>query len=425
MDVGPRLAPAPYVATLRRPFTRLPVYPFTRLPVYPFTRLPVYPSTVHVFVVTNDFPPRIGGINYYVDQLMRRFPAGTVTIFTSRYAGWEAFDREYPHDVIRLDTEMMLPTPAVRRRLHDELRGRKPDVVVFGATWPLGHMGPGIRKKLDIPYLGFTHGLELTGALVPGLMRSIGRHASMLTAASDWARRKLEPAFGWQDRHMRVLPSGIDTERFHPAVSDAVVRERHALGSRPVVCCVSRLVPRKGQDMLIRALPAIARQVPDVRLLIVGIGPYEAALRRLAATAGVSDRVVFAGAASYEELAAYFRAGDVFAMPCRVRWFGFDIEALGAVFLQGAAVGRPVIAGATGGAPETVIHGKTGLAVNPTRPEPLVEAITPLLLDPARAAAMGRAGAEWMHAEWSWDHMAGRLKGMLGEITGRSGQLSR
>ena len=377
----------------------------------PFTRLPV-----QVFVVTNDFPPRIGGINYYVDQLMRRFPPGTVTVFSSRYTGWEAFDREYPHEVIRLDTEMMLPTPAVRRRLHDELRSRKPDVVVFGATWPLGHMGPGIRTKLDIPYLGFTHGLELTGALVPGLMRPIGRYASMLTAASRWSKGKLEPAFGWEGR-MPVLPSGIDTERFHPGVSDAAVRERHALGSLPVICCVSRLVPRKGQDMLIRALPAIARQVPEVRLLIVGVGPYDASLRKLAASTGVSDRVIFAGAASYEELAAYFRAGDVFAMPCRVRWFGFDIEALGAVFLQGAAVGRPVIAGATGGATEAVIHGKTGLAVDPTRPEPLVEAITPLLLDRDRAEAMGKAGAQWMHTEWTWDHMAGRLKGMLAGIT--------
>jgi len=374
---------------------------------------------VHVFVVTNDFPPRIGGINYYVDQLMRRFPAGTVTVFSSRYAGWEAFDRAYPHEVIRLDTEMMLPTPAVRRRLHDELRSRKPDVVVFGATWPLGHLGPAIRTKLDMPYLGFTHGLELTGALVPGLLRNIGRHAGMLTAASQWSRKKLESAFGWQDRHMPMLPSGIDIERFHPGVSDAVVRERHALGSRPVICCVSRLVPRKGQDLLIRALPAIARSIPEVRLLIVGVGPYEASLRKLAVSTGVADRVVFAGAASYAELAAYFRAGDVFAMPCRLRWFGFDVEALGAVFLQGAAVGRPVIAGDSGGAPETVIHGKTGLVVDPTRTEPITEAITSLLLDRDRAEAMGRAGAEWMHTDWTWDHMADRLKTLLVQATSR------
>jgi phosphatidylinositol alpha-1,6-mannosyltransferase len=370
---------------------------------------------MHVFVVTNDFPPRIGGINYYVDQLMRRFPPGSVTIFTSKFAGWQEFDRDYPHDVIRLETEMMLPTPAVRRRLHDELRSRKPDIVAFGATWPLGHMGPAIKRKLGIPYFGFTHGLELTGALVPGLLRHIGRHASLLTSASEWSRKKLEPAFGLEGR-MPVLPSGIDTERFHPDISDAVVRERHQLGNAPVICCVSRLVPRKGQDMLIRALPAIRREVPDARLLIVGVGPYEKALRKLAADTRVADRVVFVGAAPYEELAAYFRAGDVFAMPCRLRWFGFDVEALGAVFLQGASVGRPVIVGNSGGAPEALIPGETGLLVDPTNPEPIAEAITALLTDRTRAERMGRAGAEWVHREWTWEHMSDRLKGFLARL---------
>lgn len=373
------------------------------------------PLPVHLFVVTNDFPPRIGGINYYVDQMMRRFTPGTVTIFTSRFAGWEAFDREYPHDVIRLETEMMLPSPAVRRRLHQELRARKPDVVVFGATWPLGHMGPAIKRKLGIPYAGFTHGLELTGTLVPGLLRHIGRDAALLTAVSEWARKALGPAFGWDGR-MELLPSGIDTDLFHPGVSDALVRERHALGSAPVICCVSRLVARKGQDLLIRALPAVARQVPGARLLIVGVGPYEKALRKLAADTGVADRVIFTGAAPYAELPAYFRAGDVFAMPCRLRWLGFDVEALGAVFLQGAAVGRPVIAGNSGGAPEAVKPGETGLVVDPTRPEPLAEAITSLLLDRERAERMGRAGAEWVHREWTWEHMAERLKGFLARI---------
>jgi len=372
---------------------------------------------MHIFVVTNDFPPRIGGINYYVDQMMRRFPPGTVTIFSSRFAGWEAFDREYPHDVIRLDTEMMLPTPAVRRRLHDELGARKPDVVAFGATWPLGHMGPAIKRKLDIPYVGFTHGLELTGTLVPGLLRHIGRDAALLTAVSEWARKALDRSFGWEGR-MELLPSGIDTDQFHPGVSDATVRERHALGEAPVICCVSRLVARKGQDLLIRALPAVARAVPEVRLLIVGSGPYDATLRKLAADTGVADRVVFSGAAPYAELPNYFRAGDVFAMPCRLRWFGFDVEALGAVFLQAAAVGRPVIAGDSGGAPEAVKPGETGLVVDPTRPEPIAEAIMSLLQDRARADAMGRAGAEWVHREWTWDTMAAKLNAMLQRAVG-------
>ncbi|MEO6443864.1 MAG: glycosyltransferase family 4 protein [Gemmatimonadaceae bacterium] len=372
---------------------------------------------MHVLVVTNDFPPRIGGINYYVDQLFRRFPPGEVTIFSSTSKGWQAFDAEYPQEVIRLPTGMMLPTPGVRRELHAVLRARRPDVVLFGALWPLGHMGPAIRRKTGIPYGGFSHGLEFTGALVPGLLGHVGRHASLLTAVSDWARRKLEPAFGWEGR-MQLLPSGIDTEDFHPGVSDAVVRERHTLGDAPVVCCVSRLVERKGQDMLIRALPRLAAAMPGVRLLVVGSGPYEGALRALAREVGVTPRVVFAGAVPYRELPAYFRAGNVFAMPCRSRLGGLDIEALGAVFLQAAAVGRPVIVGASGGAPEAVVHGTTGYVVDPGSPDAIADAILPLLASPERAAAMGAAGAEWVHREWTWDAMTARLRGMLDEAVG-------
>jgi phosphatidylinositol alpha-1,6-mannosyltransferase len=173
--------------------------------------------------------------------------------------------------------------------------------------------------------------------------------------------------------------------------------------------------------MLIRALPQIAREVPEVKLLIVGSGPYDDTLRKLAAGTGVGDRVVFTGAAPYHELPAYFRAGDVFAMPCRLRWFGFDVEALGAVFLQGAAVGRPVIAGDSGGAPEAVIPGQTGLVVDPDRTGPMAEAITSLLLDPTRARAMGKAGADWVHTEWTWEKMADRLKGYLAKVGAEPG----
>lgn len=367
---------------------------------------------MRVLVVTNDFPPRIGGINDYVGQLFRRFPAGTVTIFSSTYRGAADFDRAYPQEVVRLPTDMMLPTPGVRRQLHAVLRAHRPDVVLFGALWPLGHMGPAVHRKLGVAYGGFSHGLELTGALVPGVLRHVGSRASLLTAVSDWARRRLEPAFGWRGR-MHLLPSGIDTAAFHPGVRDDVVRQRHGLGDAPVVCCVSRLVARKGQDMLIRALPRLALAVPAVRLLIVGGGAHEGTLRALAASTGVADRVTFAGAVPYAELPAYFRAGDVFAMPCRSRLGGLDVEALGAVFLQGQAVGRPVVVGHSGGAPEAVKDGETGVVVDPQSPDRIADAVATLLTDRALATRMGSAGADWVHREWTWDAMTARLQSML------------
>lgn len=370
-----------------------------------------------VVVVTNDFPPRIGGINDYVAQLVRRFPSGDVTVLSSTYRGAAQHDRGFPQEVVRLPTEMMLPTPGVRRELHAVLRARRPDVVLFGAVWPLGHMGPAVRRKLGIPYGGFAHGLELTGALVPGLLRHIGRRASLLTAVSDWARGRLEGAFGWKGR-MGLLPSGIDTGAFHPGVDDSAVRARHSLGDAPVVCCVSRLVARKGQDMLIRAMPRLARDVPGVRLLVVGSGPYERTLRALAQATGVERDVTFTGAVPYDELPAYFRAGNVFAMPCRSRRMGLDIEALGAVFLQGQAVGRPVVVGNSGGAPEAVRDGETGVVVDPGSPAAIAGAIAPLLADPSRAEAMGRRGAAWVHDAWTWDAMTARLQRMLADAVG-------
>jgi phosphatidylinositol alpha-1,6-mannosyltransferase len=367
---------------------------------------------VRVCVVTNDFPPRIGGINDYVDRLVRRLPVGSVTVFTSSYPGAAAHDAAYPQEVIRISAEMMLPTPGVRRVLHGLLRSRRPDIVLFGALWPLGHLGPAIDRRLGTPYGGFAHGLELTGAIVPGLLRHIGRRASFVTAVSDWARRRLEGAFGWSGR-MALLPSGVDVERFHPGVSDSEVRRRHRLGEEPVICCVSRLVARKGQDTLIRALPAVRAAVPGTRLLIVGHGPYERALRALARQSGAESAVVFAGAVPYVELPGYMRAGDVFAMPCRTRWLGYDVEALGAVFLQGAAVGRPVLAGRSGGAPETVRDGETGRVVEPTSVGAVADALSELLTDRARAWRMGELGAEWIRREWTWDHMAARLQSLL------------
>jgi phosphatidylinositol alpha-1,6-mannosyltransferase len=367
-------------------------------------------ASPHLFVVTNDFPPRIGGINDYVAQLVRRLPSSSVTVFASTHDGAAAFDRSFPQEVIRLDTTMMLPTPGVRRRLHAELRTRRPDLVLFGALWPLGHMGPGVARALDIPYGGFAHGLELTGARAPGLLRHIGRHASLLTAVSDWARRLLAPAFG---RPMALLPSGIDADAFRPDVSDAAVRARHALGDAPVVCCVSRLVARKGQDTLIRAWPRVRDAVPDARLLLVGSGPYDATLRALAERTGVAAQVVFTGAVPYAALPTYFRAGDVFAMPCRSRRGGLDIEALGAVFLQAAAVGRPTVVGNSGGAPEAVHDGDTGLLVDPDSPRAVADALVALLTDRARAVSMGQAGAAWVHREWTWDAMAVRLHDLV------------
>ena len=370
---------------------------------------------MNVLVVTNDFPPRVGGINYYVGHIARRFPPGEVTVFASAWEGARAFDADHPARVVRWPARTMLPTPAVLDRVAGLARETRADVVLFGAAFPLALLGPAIRRRTGVPYAAFTHGWEVGAASVPGgalPLRRIASGAALLTAVSGWTRDVISRAVGPGVR-IELLPPGIDRERFHPGVDDRPVRERHGLGDRPVVCCVSRLVPRKGQDQVIRALPRIAQEFPDVAFLVVGAGPYGHRLRSLAAERGVAGRVVFAGEVPYEELPAYFRAGEVFAMPARTMRWGIEVEAYGAVYTQANAVGRPSVGGRSGGAPEAVRDGETGLVVDGTSVEDVAEGVLTLLRDPELAAKMGRAGAEWVHAELTWEAIATRLRELL------------
>lgn len=368
-------------------------------------------------MVTNDFPPRVGGINDYVAQLVRRLEPGTVTVFASTWPGAASFDATFPQRVVRWPVRTLLPTPGVLAALSELVRRERPDIVVFGAALPLAYFGETLRRRFGVPYAAFTHGLELAATRVPGLrafLRRLGRSAALLTTVSHFVRERLAPFVGPSTR-LEMLPSGIDATAFHPAVACDDVRARHALGDGPIVCCVSRLVPRKGQDQLIRALPRLRREWPAVRLLIVGHGGDEPRLKRLVHSCDMVEHVVFAGEVPYAQLPGYFRVGDVFAMPCRTRFAGLETEGLGAVYLQAAAVGRPCVGGLAGGAPEAVRDGETGVVVDGSNLEVVAAAVGGLLREPARASAMGRAGATWVHGELTWDHMAERLRTLLAE----------
>jgi phosphatidyl-myo-inositol dimannoside synthase len=207
------------------------------------------------------------------------------------------------------------------------------------------------------------------------------------------------------------LTPGVDVDTFRPGVDGARIRARYGLGDQPVIVCVSRLVPRKGQDTLIDVLTSVRQAVPRTQLLIVGAGPYRADLERRAAKAGLREHVVFTGAVPFEELPAHFAAGDVFAMPCRTRRGGLDVEGLGIVYLEASAVGLPVIAGDSGGAPDAVLEGETGFVVRDAAG--LTARLVELLTDGQRRARMGAAGRAWVERDWQWDQIAARLRGLL------------
>lgn len=212
---------------------------------------------------------------------------------------------------------------------------------------------------------------------------------------------------------MVQLPPGVDEKTFHPGSGGDAVRARLGLTDRPVVVCVSRLVPRKGQDTLILAMPRILTKEPDAVLLIVGGGPYEKELRRLAHETGVADSVRFTGAVPWAELPAHYGAGDVFAMPCRTRRGGLDVEGLGIVYLEASATGLPVVAGDSGGAPDAVLDGETGWVVRGGSAEETAERIVVLLGDAELRRRMGERGREWVEEKWRWDLLAEKLKTLL------------
>jgi phosphatidyl-myo-inositol dimannoside synthase len=368
-----------------------------------------------VLAITNDFPPKVGGINYYVAHLLSRFPRGEVTVFASEWPGALEHDSGFPHRVVRWPSRSMYPTGGVLEAVLELIDEDRPDIVLFGAAVPLAMLGRAIEKRTGVPYAAFTHGVEVWAGQVPvtrTLLGRVGKHARLMTGPSRWTVDLLRTLVDAGPR-IEVLPAGVDVENFHPEVSDSPVRDRHGLGDEPVICCVSRLTLRKGQDQVIRAMPGILAEEPDARFLVVGGGPDLERLQGLARRKRVEPRVTFAGEVSYRELPAYFRAGQVFAMPCRTRKLGLEVEALGAVFLQASAVGRPCVAGDSGGAPEAVLDGETGLVVDGTDADHVGEAIVRLLRDPEGAAKLGARGAEWVRRELTWDALSARLRGLL------------
>lgn len=372
---------------------------------------------MRVLVVTNDLPPRIGGIQYYVDQLCRGLSAAgdDVTLYGSSYEGDAEWDRAAPFRVVRERTQVLLPTPKVLRHAVRLVEHVDAQVVVFGAAVPLALMGPAIRRRTGVPYVAFTHGLEVSAARAPGgdrVLRAIGRDAAAVTFVSHWCDDSLRPGFGPGPEY-RLLPPAVDPEVFHPSVDGTPIRRRHGFGDDPVVVCVSRVVARKGQDQLIRALPELRRRVPGARLLLVGGGPHLDALRSLVAEVGVQEHVAITGPVPEDELAAHYAAGDVFAMPCRERRGGLEVEAFGIVFIQAQAVGRPVVAGAIGGVPDSLQDDETGVLVDGEDLAAITAALAGILGDPERATRMGAAGIRRVREGFTWDGRTAELRQLL------------
>jgi phosphatidylinositol alpha-1,6-mannosyltransferase len=375
-----------------------------------------------VLLVTNDFPPRRGGIQSYLENLVNELVLAdghSITVYAPKWKDADDYDRRAAAsgvDVVRHPTTLMVPEPSVAVRMRRLIARDGIDTVWFGAAAPLALLAPLARDAGARRVIASTHGHEVGWSMLPlarTALRRIGNDTDVVTFVSHYTRSRFASAFGPQAALEHLAP-GVDTERFEPdSVARAELRARYGLGARPVIVCVSRLVPRKGQDMLIQALPSIRQRVPGAALVIVGGGPYLDKLRRLAHGFGVADDVVFTEGVPAEELSAHHAMADVFAMPCRTRGSGLDVEGLGIVYLEASATGVPVVAGRSGGAPESVRDGETGLVVDGWDVGAIAAAVGDLLADPQRAAAMGAAGRQWVVENWQWRTKARRLSELL------------
>jgi phosphatidylinositol alpha-1,6-mannosyltransferase len=370
-------------------------------------------------VITNDFPPRPGGIQTFGYEIVRRFDPESVTVLTSNWEGAAEFDAAQDFKIVRANTQTLVPSKSTLSMAREIVVAENITRVLFGAAAPLGLLASPLRKLGVTNIVGMTQGHETGWAMTPGTrqaLRKIGNNTDYLTYISEYTHKKIAKALSPDAaaRMRRIVP-GVNATEFSPGNLSSGNQLRTELGwtDRPVIVCVSRLMARKGQDELIRALPKIHQTAPNASLIIVGDGPYRKDLERLVKKLRLENFVHLTGKVSQTELSKWYAAGDIFAMPCRTRMGGWDVEGLGIVFLEGSATGLPVIVGDSGGAVDAVIDGETGYLVDGTNTAEIADRIAYLFANPDVAKKMGEAGRNWVTQEWTWDQNFKKLDGLL------------
>ncbi len=368
-------------------------------------------SDKKVLLVTNDLGPRAGGIETFVLGLIEGLPKDSLIIYTSSQKGDKAFDAQllekFGAVVIRDRAKMLLPTPRITRKAVKILKQQQIKNVWFGAAAPLALMAGKLRSAGASNIVALTHGHEVWWAKIPilkSMLKKIIKDVDHLGYLGDFTKGEIAKISNQPQKFLQIAP-GIDTQHFAPKSARGDLIEKYRLDGRRVIVSVGRLVHRKGQDELVKAMPKILEQFPDAILLFVGEGPIKQMLFNSAKQLGVLPKVVFAGRVSHHDLPDYICLGEIFAMPVRSRFSGLEVEGLGIVYLEASACGLPVIVGNSGGAVDAVLDKKTGLLVDGTKSDQIADAICELLANPERAKQMGAAGRDWVIKNWqlsSW-----------------------
>ena len=376
-----------------------------------------------ILLVTNDFGPRAGGIETFVIGLLERIKGHEVTVFTSQQGDTSVYDQQWIDKfgvrVIRDQSKILLPSWRVTRAAKKIVAAKNIDVVVFGAAAPLALMSPSLRKSGVKKIIALTHGHEVWWARIFPFnfaIKRIGKSVDHLTYLGEFTRQAIsKPLTRKSATEMVKIAPGIDTAHFIPQPDAMQKRKELGLQDKKIIISVGRLVHRKGQDNLIQAMPAVLKKIPNAHLLLVGEGPYRKHLEKLVMKSSLEQNVTFAGRIMYDRLPSYLSAADLFAMPSRSRFFGLEVEGLGIVYLEASACGIPVVAGNSGGAPDAVLEGVTGLCVDGTNIEQITAAIVEICSDAERASHMGAAGRNWIVNQWRWDIWSKEFNALLVE----------
>ena len=364
----------------------------------------------HLLFVTNDFGPRAGGIETFIIGLIQRRPFGTTIVYTSFQEDSEQYDSEwlanYGVRVIRDRAKILLPTPRVAFQLQRIVKKESITTAAFGAAAPLGLLSASLKRVGVARTVALTHGHEVWWARVFPfnlLLRRIGSTVDVLTYLGNFTRTAISKGISAKaQRSMVKIAPGIDVDHFTPTDASAL-RESLGLTQKKVIVSVGRLVHRKGQDFLIKSMPHILKSVPEAHLLLIGQGPYREHLEKLVRDNKLENSVTFIGRIQYIELPMYLCAGDIFAMPSRSRLMGLEVEGLGIVYLEASSCGLPVLAGNSGGAPDAVVQGKTGLVVDGTNEQEIAAAAIEMLSNSTASQLMGITGRQWIIDNWRWE----------------------
>ena len=368
---------------------------------------------VRTLVVTNDLPPKRGGIQTFVHEILRRQDPDSIVVLGPEQDGAEGFDSRAGYEIHRHEGAL-IPTPGVAKKIAEVAAVTGAEQIMFGSGMPNAHLIPLLRRYRLPTALVITHGNEAGWAQLPGgraLVHPLNGSRAV-TYLGDFTYRVLSKYVSPAERLHR-LPPGVDTDRFRPDNGGTELRLRFGIADAFVIGTLTRLVPRKGVDILIQALPFVRRAVPEAVLVVAGDGPRRAELEALALSLGIAEYVVFTGALPDEELPAIYDAMDLFALPTHTRKFGVDVEGLGIVFLEAAAAGVPVLVGDSGGSVDAVRDGVTGRLIG-TDPQAIAAEIVELAQDDVTRKSMGDAGREWMLSDWQWSDRATSVTRLLG-----------